>query len=45
MEDYYKAYNLLVELILESDKKVQCLLHIHPHLHMSWYLNESTHNI
>ena len=45
MEDYYEAYNLLVELILESDKKVQCLLHIHPHLHMSWYLNESTHNI
>ena len=26
MEDYYKAYNLLVEVVLESDKKVQCFM-------------------
>ena len=31
MEDYYKAYNLLVEVVLGSDKKVQHLLHIQDH--------------
>ena len=31
MEDYYKAYKLLVEVVLGSDKKVQRLLHIQDH--------------